>query len=135
MKKILIIGFIIFFPFHSFGKIDGKFLYCLSEKEGLRNFHLIGERMFYFRNGKVTEIYVTEDDPPKPVYTEYFPYKLKIDTVSFQNHIIWRKTSRMLTPTGVYLDCEVYNDGMKSLTKKIQEIIKKYKRRLYKNKL
>ncbi len=114
---------------------DGKSIYCISDKEWLRDVHLVGEKMFMFKEGKTAEIWVTEEDPPKPVSSPWLPYKLTIDIIRFGNYTLFRKSLKLLTPTGVSMTCEVYNDGMISLSKKIDIIIAKYNERLNKNKL
>ena len=102
---------------------DGKSIYCNSDKEWLRDVHLVGEKIFLFKDGKKAEIWVTVDDPPKPVSSPWLPYKLTIDIIRFGNYTLYRKSFKLLTTTGVSMTGEVCNDGMISLSKKIDIII------------
>ena len=68
MKKINVLFFILIItvvkPIWA-STLDGKALHCLTEKQSLREVHLVGERFFAFKDGGILEIVVTKDVPPK----------------------------------------------------------------------
>jgi hypothetical protein len=97
--------------------------------------HLIGERMFIFRDDKIAEIIVENSDPPVPRITKSVPYNVTVEEITFENHTLWRKTGRIFTSTGVYYQCDVFNDGMISLSPIITKIIEKYAEIIKNNKL
>ena len=123
------------FGAHSKDALDMKFIYCLAQQEELRGFHKAGERMFLFKDERVSEIWITRTDNPEPIITKAFPYKLDLDYVRFENHTLSRKSLILLAPTGMILECEVFDDGLVTLNKKIQMIMKRYKEEAKKNKL
>ena len=68
--------------------LDGKALHCLTEKEHLREVHLVGERFFAFKDGGILEIIVTKDVPPKVQRTNTFPVESSVETLKFENHFL-----------------------------------------------
>ena len=57
-----------------------------------------------------------------------------IDGIIFEGHFLFRKSGRVLTPTGVYLSCEIFEDGLKGLSPRITNKKNRYIKRLKKNK-
>ena len=115
--------------------LDGKALHCLTEKEYLREVHLVGERFFAFEDGGIFEITITNDVPPKVLRTNTFPVKSSIETLKFENHLLFRKTLRLLSPTSVFYQCEVFHNGMTGLSPRITAVVEKYKKSIGENKL
>ena len=138
MMKIGILFFIFVFtilkPIWA-SDLDGKALHCLTEKEHLRDVHLVGERFFAFKDGGILEIIVTKDVPPKVQATQTFPVESSIETLKFENHFLFRKTLRLLSPTSVFYQCEVFHNGMTGLSPRISAVVQKYKKRIGENKL
>ena len=137
MKKLLLTFLFCMIGFVGVAKdaIHDKAIYCLAEEKWQQSFHKVGERMFLFRDGLVYEIFVTKTDEPNPVSTKGFPYKLNLDSIKFENHMLMRKTLTLYVPTGMVMNCEVFNDGMRGLSPKIHMIIERYKAEAKKNKL
>ena len=115
--------------------LDGKALHCLTEKEHLREVHLVGQRFFAFKDGGILEIIVTKDVPPKVQRTNTFPVESSVETLKFENHFLFRKTLRLLSPTSVFYQCEVFHNGMTGLSPRITAVFEKYKKRIGENKL
>ena len=91
--------------------------------------------MFIFQDDEIAEIIVRNYDPPAPTITKNVPYNVTVEKITFENHTLWRKTGRIFTSTGVYYQCDVFNEGMKSLTPIIKKIIEKYQKEIKKNKI